>query len=116
MVEIKALEALNIWRKAIVVAVRDDAPDLSARQMAVILTVYFSNGPHTVKELSNTLNIAKPAVTRALDRLGHLGFVKRSRDVNDKRNVFIERTVKGSVFLRNFGEHIVDAASGVLGD
>jgi DNA-binding MarR family transcriptional regulator len=111
MVQIKALDALNIWRKAIVEGVKDDAPDLSARQMAVILTVYFTHGPHTVKDLSNSLNIAKPAITRALDRLGHLGFVKRRRDKDDKRNVFIERTVKGSVFLRNFGEHIAKAAT-----
>ncbi|MCP4395604.1 MAG: winged helix-turn-helix transcriptional regulator [Alphaproteobacteria bacterium] len=109
-VVIDPLKALDIWRKATVAGVRGDAPDLSARQMAVLLTVYRTAGPHTVRDLAEELSIAKPAVTRAIDKLGSQGFVKRKRDQEDMRNVFIERTVKGSVFLRNFGDNITKAA------
>ncbi|MDW3204509.1 MAG: MarR family transcriptional regulator [Alphaproteobacteria bacterium] len=105
-----ATQALDIWRGAIVESVRRDSPDLSARQMAVLTTVYLSASPHTVRGLAETLNVAKPAVTRALDRLSDLGLVRRKPDPNDRRSVLIQRTVKGSVFLSEFGELIVKAA------
>ena len=69
-IDLKAVQALDLWRGAIVESVRRDAPDLSARQMALLLTVYLTPPAHTVRGLAITLNISKPAVTRALDRLG----------------------------------------------
>ncbi|MCK5296429.1 MAG: MarR family transcriptional regulator [Alphaproteobacteria bacterium] len=107
---LEPLEALNIWRGAVVNSVRKDAPDLSARQMAVLLTVYFTSSPHTVRDLAEELNVSKPAVTRALDRLSDHGLLKRKSDKNDRRSVLIQRTVKGSVFLREFGDMIVSTA------
>lgn len=55
-------------------AVRSDAPDLSLRQLAVLLTITLEPGPHTVRGMAAALNISKPAVTRALDRLEGLRF------------------------------------------
>ena len=40
--ELTELQALDIWRRAIVNSVRLEAPDLSARQMGLLLTVYLS--------------------------------------------------------------------------
>jgi len=105
--------ALELWRLAIVESVRRDAPDLSARQLAVLLTVYKTDPPHTIRGLAETLNVAKPAITRAVDRLSRLGLVKRRRDEADRRNVLLQRTVRGSVFLSEFGDIIV-AANGHL--
>jgi DNA-binding MarR family transcriptional regulator len=110
-VQVKAVQALDLWRGAIVESVRRDAPDLSARQMALLLTVYLTPPPHTVRGLAMTLNISKPAITRALDRLSEFGLVKRKVDEKDRRSVLIQRTVKGSVFLREFGDLIVTAAA-----
>jgi len=104
------LQALDIWRRAIVSGVRADAPDLSARQMALLLTVYLTPPPHTVRGLAALMKVSKPAITRAVNRLGELGLVKRKTDENDRRSVFIQRTVRGSVFLREYGELIVSAA------
>lgn len=109
--ELKAVQALDLWRGAIVESVRREAPDLSARQMALLLTVYLTPPPHTVRGLAATLNISKPAITRALDRLGDYGLVRRKVDETDRRSVLIQRTVKGSVFLREFGDIIVQAAA-----
>ncbi len=103
---IGALPALELWRRTIVSSVRDDTPDLTTRQMAVLLTVYLSRPPHTVRGLAQTLNVSKPAITRAIDRLSMLDLVRRKTDETDKRNVLIQRTVRGSVFLRDFGELI----------
>ncbi|MFA7430722.1 MAG: MarR family transcriptional regulator [Rhodospirillaceae bacterium] len=112
-IKIKAVEALDLWRGAIVESVRRDAPDLSARQMALLLTVYLTPPPHTVRGLAETLNVSKPAITRAVDRLSEYGLVKRKIDETDRRSVLIQRTVKGSVFLREFGDVIVHAADAV---
>jgi len=110
--ELSELEALDIWRRTSVASVRRDAPDLSARQMALLLTVYLTPPPHTVRGMAELLKVSKPAITRAVDRLGDLGLVRRKVDENDRRSVLLQRTVKGSVFLREYGELIVAAAKG----
>lgn len=115
-ISIKAVEALDLWRGAIVESVRRDAPDLSARQMALLLTVYITPPPHTVRGLAETLNVSKPAITRAVDRLSDYGLIKRKVDETDRRSVLLQRTVKGSVFLREFGDIIVHAADSVSRD
>ena len=111
-IEFKGPEGLDLWRRTLCESVRRSGPDLSARQLAILLTVYLTPPPHTVRGLAEILNISKPAVTRALDRLGMLGLARRKRDEADKRNVLIQRTVKGSVFLTEFSEIMVDAAKG----
>lgn len=112
-VDLTAVQALELWRGAIVESVRHDTPDLSARQMALLLTVYLTEQAHTVRGLAETLKVSKPAITRAIDRLSEIGFVKRKVDENDRRSVLIQRTVKGSVFLREFGDIIVSAGQDV---
>ncbi len=102
--------ALHLWQTVLVNTVRDDRPDLSMRQMALLLTVYTTSPPHTVRGLAKTLNISKPAVTRALDRLCGIDLARRKRDDADRRNVLIQRTVKGSVYLTELGELIVRKA------
>lgn len=108
--QLKAVQALDLWRGAIVESVRRDGPDLSARQMALLLTVYLIPPPHTVRGLAITMNVSKPAITRALDRLSELGMIKRKTDDTDRRSVLVQRTVKGSVYLREFADLIVQAA------
>ena len=95
-------QSLELWRHALVASVRGEAPDLSARQMALMLSVYLGDGPHTVRGLAHVLRISKPAVSRALDRLGELGYVRRERDDLDRRNVLVQRTVTGAGFLTCF--------------
>lgn len=104
-----SLDILKKWQAALVAGVRADSPDLSARQLAILMTVYTSEGPHTVRGLADLLNIAKPAVTRAVDRLSILGFVKRKRDVQDRRSVLLQRTIPGSVFLSDFADRVIAA-------
>jgi DNA-binding MarR family transcriptional regulator len=109
-IELTPNQALDIWCGAAVDGVRRDAPDLSARQMALLLLVYMTEGPHTVRGLAEGLNISKPAVTRAIDRLSTLDMVRRKSDENDRRSVLVQRTVRGSIFLREYSEIIATAA------
>jgi DNA-binding MarR family transcriptional regulator len=103
------LQSLELWRHALVASVRGETPDLSARQMALMLSVYLGDGPHTVRGLAQALRISKPAVSRALDRLGELSYVRRERDDLDRRNVLVQRTANGVQFLTEFG-HLIDEA------
>ena len=79
--------------------VRRDGPDLTARQLGVFLTVYLAEGPHTVRGLAAELNINKPSITRALDRLGEFDLVRRQADPMDRRSVLAQRTLLGQAFL-----------------
>ncbi len=111
----RANAMLDIMLKTYSTCVKDsNIADLSPRQMAILLTVYITEAPHTVKLMSKNLNISKPAVTRAVDKLVGLELVKRKPDEKDKRNVLIQRTIKGSVFLRGYGDTLVDAYDTVM--
>lgn len=105
-------EGLELWRKAVTASVRSDAPDLTARQQAVLMTIALAPGPHTVRGLAEHLGVAKPAITRALDALERLGFIRRLPDDTDLRSIFVERTPEGMGYLRAFARLILAAASG----
>ena len=104
--ELTMQQALTLWREVLVHALVNEVPDLSARQMAILLTVYGEEPPHTVRGLAARLDIPKPAITRALDTLGRSDLLRRKRDADDQRNILVQRTVKGSVFLSEFAEII----------
>lgn len=104
-------QLIGILRDTVVALVRRDGHDLSARQLGVFLTVYMGEGPHTVRGLAAALNVSKPAITRALDRLGELDLARRKTDPQDRRSVLVQRTVKGAAFLREIRGIMVEADS-----
>ena len=101
-------KGLDMLRRTMLELVRknDSASDLTARQTAVLLCVYLTPPPHTVRALARELNISKPAVSRAIDRLSILGFVKRQTDENDRRSVNLSRTLAGAEYDRELGDII----------
>ena len=96
--------ALTQWMNTLTGYVRSARPDLTNRQMALLLQVYVNPGPHTVRGLAERLGVSKPVVTRALNTLGAYGFLRRQKDHADLRNVFVERTDTGETFLREFAQ------------
>ncbi|MCA8905364.1 MAG: MarR family transcriptional regulator [Hyphomonas sp.] len=110
--ELSERDGLELWRRAVTASVRSEAPDLTARQQAILMTICISAGPHTVRGLAEHLHIAKPAVTRALDTLERLDFIRRVRDESDLRNIFLERKPAGLAYLREFAGLIMAAAAG----
>ena len=100
-------DALKLWQRVITRSLRELPYDLSQRQLGVLLTVYMSPPPHTIRSLSELLNVSKPAVCRAVDALSALELIRRKKDDVDRRNVFLQRTISGSVFLRDFADLIV---------
>lgn len=98
---------INDWMTILLDYVRSGHPDLTNRQMALLLLVYLTPGPHTVRGLARGLNVSKPVITRALNRLGTLGYLARQRDEHDRRNVLVAKTNAGASFLDEFGQLIV---------
>ena len=108
---LSAQQLLELWRGVLLADQSRGHPNLTARQFLLLLHVYLTPSPHTVRGLSAALNLSKPVITRALDRLGRFDYVRRKRDETDRRNVLIQRTIKGSVYLREFGDLAVKIAA-----
>ena len=104
-------QLVGTLRDTIVSMVRRDGPDLSARQLGVFLTCYLQDGAHTVRGLAAELNVSKPAITRALDRLGELDLARRKVDPMDRRSVLVQRTLKGAALLRDLRGIMTEAAA-----
>jgi DNA-binding MarR family transcriptional regulator len=100
-------QSLKLWHDVALAQVKDDEPDLSVRQISILLTIYLEAPPHTVRDLAAKLHVSKPVITRALDSMGKLGLVTRRRDEEDKRNVLIQRTVEGALYLERLSDLIV---------
>jgi DNA-binding MarR family transcriptional regulator len=99
-------QSLQLWHDVALAQVRDDEPDLSVRQISILLTIYLEAPPHTVRDLAKKLSVSKPVITRALDSMGKLGLVARRRDEADMRNVLVQRTVKGALYLERLSDLI----------
>jgi len=102
---------LELLRDLTVRSVRSDGPDLSSRQLAVLMTVYLTDETHSVSGLAEALQVHKPVISRALDTLSGLGLVDRRRDEDDRRKVYVERTAKGEAFLAEYDRLIGQSAS-----
>ncbi len=99
-------QPLSAWMGTLIDYVQSARPDLTNRQMALLMVVYLMPGPHTVRGLAARLRVSKPVVTRALNTLGALGYLRRQKDDSDLRNIFIEQTPQGLAFLEEFAELI----------
>lgn len=99
-------QSLTLWHDVALALVRDDEPDLSVRQICILLTIYLEAPPHTVRDLAKKLGVTKPVITRALDTMGKLELVSRRRDEKDRRNVLVQRTVKGALYLERLADTI----------
>jgi DNA-binding MarR family transcriptional regulator len=110
---LKHSQALKLWHDVGLDIVRNNGADLSNRQFTILLTVYMEPPPHTVRGLAAKLNVTKPVITRALDTMGGLDLVSRRRDEADKRNVVVQRTVQGALYLEKLSDLIIEKAKGL---
>jgi DNA-binding MarR family transcriptional regulator len=100
----------HILRKTFLSEVRSDQPDLTLRQLAVLLVVYQTDEPQTVRGLAAHLNISKPAITRALDRLEELELAMRTTDRRDRRSVLVQRIAGGTALVQRLRAGMAAAA------
>ena len=102
---------IEILRDTMLGSVRRDGPDLTARQLAVMLVCSLDDPPHTVRGLALRLRVAKPAITRAVDRLDQLGLARRAVDIRDRRSVLIETTATGRGFMNELDAMMAEASA-----
>ena len=99
----------------LVLYIRSDYPDLSNTQIAVLLIIYMTPGPHNARDLALQLRVTKSVISRALGRLVALGYLRQERDVNERRKSIIGQTDKGMAFLeelkRSVGANVEAAAA-----
>jgi DNA-binding MarR family transcriptional regulator len=103
---------VNVLRETIVALVRQDGPDLSARQLGVFLTCYLESDAQTVRGLADALEVSKPVISRALDRLADFDLARRKVDPTDRRSVLVQRTPTGNAYLKDIRTILRDASNG----
>jgi DNA-binding MarR family transcriptional regulator len=104
-------DLLRVLQSTVVDLVRQDGPDLTARQLGVFLTCYLEAEGQTVRGLAASLGVSKPAITRALDRLTEFDLIRRKADPLDRRSVLAQRTATGMTFLRGLRATLTEAAA-----
>ena len=102
-------QRVDVLRQTIIALVHRQGPDLTARQLAVFLICYLDDEAQTVRGLAAKLSVAKPAITRALDRLSEFDLVRRKTDPLDRRSVLAQRTATGMAFLRDLKKILSEA-------
>jgi DNA-binding MarR family transcriptional regulator len=102
---------LAILQAAICASVRADGPDLSARQLSIMLVVGLDSGMHTVRGLAACLSQSKPVISRALDRLCKLQMAYRIEDPRDRRSILVVPTENGLEFVAGLRTLLGEAAN-----
>lgn len=110
-VEMRPDQALKLMHEVALglvgLAQADAMDDFTLRQLAILFTVYLEQPPHTVRGLAARLAVTKPVITRALDAMTRYQLVNRRRDEADRRNMIIQRTVKGALYVEKLGDLVV---------
>ena len=96
-------ETIAQLRRAVLVLARrlrrylaDD--ELSATEVAVLGRVY-RDGPCTPGSLARAEHVQPPSMTRVIERLEQRGYLERTPDPTDGRQVLIAGTARGQEFI-----------------
>jgi MarR family transcriptional regulator, organic hydroperoxide resistance regulator len=84
-----------------------DGMDLTYNQYKMLLTIY-DKGNCTLNVLARELRIAMSSASGMVDRLVNLGFVYRTVDEDNRRQVMIYTTEKGEELIRELRRGIVE--------
>ena len=87
---------------ALIESIKKNEIDFSSRQIVLFLSIYLVDETHTIRGLAKSINISKAAVSRAVNYLESLGYVRRIADKKDSRSIIIQKTVKGKIVLDKF--------------
>jgi DNA-binding MarR family transcriptional regulator len=89
----------SIDKAKMVVDFMNAAKELNKLQLRIALELYALEEA-LVHELANVAGVSAPAISRSVDELEKLGYVKRIRDEKeDRRRVYVTLTNKGSKFV-----------------
>lgn len=77
-------------------------PNMTCRQMAILAMMAAHPGV-SVRHIAKALNVPKPVVTRASDKLLEIGLIYRSTSPLDRRQVELSASKSGFKLLRDAG-------------
>jgi DNA-binding MarR family transcriptional regulator len=92
---------------------QDEASGLSAARLSALSVVVFA-GPVTIGQLARAEQVSTPTMTRMLTGLERDGLVRRERDANDRRVIWIRATAKGTRILHDGRKRRVAALGSAL--
>jgi DNA-binding MarR family transcriptional regulator len=76
--------------------------ELNKLQLRIVLELHGRLDEALVHELANVAGVSAPAISRSVDELEKLGYVKRIRDEKeDRRRVYVTLTNKGNKFIES---------------
>ncbi|TPG46424.1 MarR family transcriptional regulator [Roseomonas nepalensis] len=104
-------EFVLLLHKTIMVIIRHNGPNLTARQLGVFLRVYVYAEPQTGTDLALALNVHKGIISRALDRLEEAELIRREPNPDNYRSVLAGRTVRGTALFREIRQIISEVAA-----
>jgi len=87
---------------------QDTASGVSGPRLSALSVVVFG-GPVTLGDLAAAEQVRAPTMTRIVQALERLGYVRRERDVHDRRLFRVEATAKGKALLLEGRNRRVDA-------
>lgn len=93
---------LDSWMRGLIFHLRSGEPDLTNRQMAIMLLIHSEPSPYSVGDLAGHLQLPGARISRSLEMLSALGLVTRDRDPLKRRTVRVKITPKGMAFVDTF--------------
>ena len=96
-------------RNFMTMLVSGDQHDLTGRQLSILLIVYGETNEQTIKAITQELNISKPTISRAVDRLVELNLVDKRKDPKDRRSVIVGQTHDGKIFVNTIEKYLQEA-------
>lgn len=84
--------------------IASDDPDLTPRQLAVLMIRGWTHGPHHIRTLAHWIGVTKPVVWRVTENLGTLGLLQKDRCRDDQRDRLVSITDEGRAYLRRYLE------------
>lgn len=106
----------DLLRETIAKMVARNGPDLSLRQLSVLLVVHRIKDPHTIRDLATRLRISKQAITHSVNRLEEYGMVRRRIDRTDQRSINVLPSKRGASYLEELVLILEQAAQAINGN
>ena len=103
-------QLLGVLHAAIAGTIGDGIEQMTLADLAILLLVYSTQPPHTVRGLAAQLALDKGVVSKRLIRLEQWRFVERLDDPADRRSIWIGCTAQGDRFMRDLRDLLEQTA------
>ncbi len=83
--------------------VKSEGRDLTMCGLSILLVTKTLPGQHNISAMAALLNVPKPTIGQAVDRLEELGLVTRTADPASRRSVLLSVTKAGTSYVAHVG-------------